>query len=108
MKWESVKKAVASTAYDSIRNCRDFNTMAMILTDVFGCDFATMKGEDTFTVYADKVYDTIMVWDIRAAERLRRLFPQWFPKCLSKGTLTADMDDDGDWTVCLSHQTAQG
>ena len=108
MKWEKVKRFVATNVYDMIIQGRDWkNTCPIILIDLIKSeiDLNKVKGETSlhgriFKLYADYAEKIIMNWDIRRAESLRKLFE--FPKSLQKGKLVAEYDEDGDWCVFVS------
>lgn len=99
MKWEIVKKNVISGVRTEI--LRDWEHSTKITLDLIACNFETKKGKsrsEVLEIYADKAADIINNWDIRGTERLRHLFPKYFPKSL-KGKLIADYDEQGDWAI---------
>ena len=105
MKWEKVKKFVASNVYNVIIQGRDWeNTCPIILIDLINSsvDLNSLKSgsllsDRIFQTYADYAVDIIMNWDIRCASKLRDLFG--FPPSLNKGILVAEYDEDGDWAI---------
>ena len=97
MKWELIKKNVARNVCSSIYEPATFEVMANILIDSMASEMPVSRNK--LKDYADKVYDVIMSWDIRGAERLRELFPNDFPKKLSKGELVGYMGEDGFWHI---------
>lgn len=102
MKWERIKEVVAREAWTRIRDGWDFELDAGILSDLAKSDFAAKRGrthEQMVEAYADAVWNRIMAWDLRAAGRLRALFPTWFPGSLRTGDLLIDMDADADWCI---------
>jgi hypothetical protein len=104
VKWEVVKNHVGREVHSKIQEGRDWETMATILVDFVIAGThppeAIVSSRASFKLYADKAWDTIQQWDIRAVGRLRDLFPGEFPKSLAKGDLVAFYDDKGDWAVC--------
>ena len=46
-----------------------------------------------------RITKRIMAWDVRAAPKLRGLFPRAFPTALRSGTLTAWIDENEDWVL---------
>jgi hypothetical protein len=99
MKWEVLKRYVAREVYTAVERNRD-GVWDTILRDIVACDFKTKRGVDgdVVTVYANKAFDVIEGWDIRAVNRLRALFPWAFPKNLATGGLEIVDGDDG-WRV---------
>ena len=96
MLWENLKKHVAREIFTRIIEGRSFSTMASILFDGLAADKPVSQKD--FKAYADKAYDIVMDWDIRAVERLREVVG-FFPKTLSTGSLIAYMDEKSDWIV---------
>lgn len=103
MKWESVKKHVGREVHSGIQHGRHWETMATILVDFVIAGNRPpglrVSSHESFKAYADKAWDTIQSWDIRAAGRLRDLFPGAFPKSLQRGELEAGYDEAGDWAI---------
>lgn len=102
MKWEKIKKQVASEVHSRIMQSRNWEAAAAILVDLCASNFTPKRGlsnDELRKVYADKAEEVIMQWDVRAVHRLRDLFPVSFPVSLSSGKLQADYDDQGDWAV---------
>jgi len=102
MKWDKVKDTVVCNVRYMIIQARDFNIEANILRDLMGSNWEALRGCEMHNVralYADKAAEAIDNWDIRAVERLRELFPHFFPSSLQKGKLEAFMGDSGDWEV---------
>jgi hypothetical protein len=110
MKWETIKRRVADDLCSRIVEGRI--QQEAILVDLVGSDFAVLRNMSADErgrgfgalrqVYAAKVRECIDGWDIRAAERLRILFPGAFPKSLCKGALCAYINEKGDWVVELA------
>jgi hypothetical protein len=104
MRWERVKKEVASQVYNAVLSCAEPVTYTAILKDLIASDFSIKRGLSSAELvksYADKAYEVVMAWDVRCVGRLRDLFPDYFPKDLRKSVLAAYMLDDGtnSWVV---------
>jgi hypothetical protein len=107
MKWEKIKNAVASEVAGAVQQGR--HAQEEILADLVASDFDVLRQlseKDKWhgpirEAYANQVYKRIKNWDIRAVNRLRDLFQNAFPRSLQKGSLLAELDDDGDWAVVL-------
>ena len=102
MKWEKVKKEVGGWVYSNIAEGRDWETLSVILLDK--CLTGQSKkchSHDTFREYAEFAYQVIQNWDIRAAGRLRDIFPHYFPSNLKKGNLTCFLGENG-WEIVKS------
>jgi hypothetical protein len=102
MKWDKVKSTIAREVYSNIKNTSISTNVANILLDLVVSDFQLCKENKiaprkTIQLYADKAYEIIMNWDIRCINRLRDLFPSYFPKSLMKGELIIDFTDN--WYV---------
>jgi hypothetical protein len=107
MKWDLVLKTVAGSCYEMITQARSWEVEANILLDLIACDFqmpAEVKdragrglasGHNLREVYAEKVVERILRWDIRCAEKLREIFPGHFPAGLRSGTLVMEYDEHG-------------
>ena len=104
MKWETIKKRVASGVRKMILTCPG-TFPEEVVRDLIGSDFAALKRgipiHDINQVYAEAAYDRIMEWDIRGIGKLRDLFPRFFPGTLQRSELRCYiMDDpDGTWMV---------
>lgn len=108
MKWETVKKYVANGLAQTIIECRDWQIMTTILIDKLG-DSQPAIARTACPVYAAKAREVIMAWDIRCAERLRELFPGYFPPSLrGPKRLIAEYDEAGDWVLNVVSQVAVG
>lgn len=106
MKWETIKKTVARGMYTHTLCCES-GILAYMLIDLLGSNFDPIRmlpeGErsacNVSKLYADRVYDRIMAWDIRMVGRLRELFGGYFPPSLREGPLVAGYDEKGNWEV---------
>lgn len=112
MKWETVKDTVARGVFTEIQQCWGPVTLPLMLLDLVTSGFAVIRdiqkrenntahGAAIATEYANKAWEVIMKWDLRAVGRLRELFPRYFPPSLRKGELVAYMADNEncDWMV---------
>lgn len=104
MKWNKIKDTVARGVYTQIKDCRSYDTMAVILIDKclgLGAKpkLCSNLHNEVFKEYADKAWDVVQNWDVRCVGRLRDLFPQHFPPSLLKGNLVACYDQDGEWSI---------
>lgn len=99
MKWETIKKRVASNLYTQIIEGRSWEAMSDILLDIAFSNTPRHYSHYHFKEYADKAYEIVMNWDIRSVGRLRNLFPQYFPKSLREGNLIAFYDEKDCWQV---------
>lgn len=96
MKWEKLKEKIAKEVFTQIYQGMDFKVMSNILLD--GMAANKPVSQESFKEYADKAYEIVMNWDIRAVERLRQTVGL-FPKSLAKGKLLANMNKDGEWEI---------
>ena len=99
MKWDALKKRVASELYTSVMHGA---LTGEILADLAITGFREKRGRDrgqTIQAYANAVYEQVIAWDIRCVGRLRDLFPNSFPRTLRKGVLCGWQDDTGTWNV---------
>jgi hypothetical protein len=104
-KWENLKDQIAREIYTKID--RGVFDASHIAADILASNFAVFRDlpenwkdiNNVRRAYADKAYDTIKAWDVRAVGRLRDLFPKLFPAAIRKGVLTADVDAKGVWWI---------
>ncbi len=100
MKFDAIKRTIGQGVYSSIIEARDWNVMACILLDkCLGPKPSAPQYCATFKEYADFAWNVIDNWDVRMVGKLREIFPQHFPKSLSKGKLICEYDEAGDWAV---------
>jgi len=94
MKWEKVKERIAREVYTYIKNVGyvDSTLLACLLLtrDVTG---EKLPFAERVQYFADKVFDTVMRWDIRSATKLKEVFPAYFPKSLRHGFLIEQTDN---------------
>ena len=102
MKWDKILRNIAADVRAAVLHMTG-DTIGIILADLVASYYQVLRDEgkthrEAVEIYADKAYDHVMEWDIRACGRLRDLFPQFWPKSLM-GELVAEYDDDGDWAL---------
>lgn len=101
MKFETLKKKVADDVRKRIMRGLGWEN---ILLDLVASGFAakkdTKKGK-AIEAYADKAHEAIMNFDVRCVGKLRELFPESFPRSLSKGALVCGYDDNLNWVVTI-------
>ena len=96
MKWDTIKKTVASGAYTSIILCANPET---IVACIFHSFAEKKPPRESIQDLADIVYERIMKWDVRMVGKLRELFPYYFPKSLQKGILVAEYNEKCEWEI---------
>ncbi len=104
MKWETLKERVARELYYIIKEGADYQELIQL--DLTKSNFEVLRQlpeqmkhpEAIRKVYADKVWDTIMAWDIRQVYGLRKLFGRFFPKNLRVRELKINYGETG-WEV---------
>lgn len=110
MKWETVRNQVGRGVYTVVQELRSPQVINDILLDVIfnpAKDLPKPLAHGKLAKrYAEKAWEVIQNWDIRSAERLRTLFPQYWPPSLRKGKLHAELVDrsdgmDSDWHLVL-------
>lgn len=108
MKYEALKAEVARGVSTKIMG--SFEVMDTILIDLLRSNFEVIRAlppydkhhEKIAEQYADKAFEIIMNWDIRAIKRLRELFREYFPaKFRSCKGFNAEMadNDNCDWMI---------
>lgn len=94
MKWDTIKKEVADGVASRLAQVRRWEDAAKMLADIAVSATPGLSPAD----YAEKAREAIMAWDVRAADRLRDLFPQEWPRRM-RGNLCAEPDGKGGWDI---------
>ena len=99
MRYETIKQNCAAEVRRMILSNRD--DRANMYAVFHALSLPTMHAGECLMHFADAAAQRVMEWDVRAAGRLRDLFPLCFPPSLRKGPLRAYMADteDCDWMV---------
>jgi hypothetical protein len=106
MKYEIIKERVACLVFSAIERGGMYgvggaNKYEAAVAAMFNAIAERQSFDASLKELAGKAYDVIMAWDIRMVGRLRELFPEFFPKSLSKGKLVAEYDEQGDWVIFI-------
>lgn len=104
MKYEIIKERVACLVFTAIEQGGMYgvggaNKYEAVVAAVFHSVAERQPVAVSLKELAGKAYDIVMAWDVRMVGKLRELFPEFFPKSLSKGKLIAEYDEQGDWVV---------
>ena len=103
MKYEIIKRRIAIDVGATILRGGDMGggirAYEAAITAVFDSIAERRPYKESIGALADKVVTIINNWDVRQVGRLRELFPDSFPKSLSKGQLFADYDEQGNWAI---------
>ena len=95
--WDNLKKKIACDAYS---NTNIFNIEAMTAAlRASTLEEGKNDWRGKLQELKDKVYETVMAWDIRTAKKLFDAFPHSICKWERGLTPTATQDEKGRWVI---------
>jgi hypothetical protein len=96
-RWDKLQKRIGAELYSSIIENRG-NVMPQVAA-CFDAMAERRPPRESLKALAERVYQTIMHWDIRQVGKLRGLFPEYFPKSLRTGHLDCYIDEHENWVI---------